>query len=220
MCSLNRPRCPAPSEGILRPGGRDRDEPLGEDRLSLEHRSGRSGGHARDDEGEVERAVHERGDKGPRSPLGDLNLNPGVAFAEFGEDLSDDAGAERWRCAESEAPSAKASERRHVVSCSVDVGEDPPREREESLSRMGEVDVAADAVKELDTEIGFERRNLPTQGGLGEVQAFGRAREVPGIRDFREPSELFEVHADSLHVSEQCLSCIGVMIWRSLAWDP
>lgn len=82
---------------------------------------------------------------------------------------------------------------------------------EQRLARSREGDVAACAVEQLGAELAFERRDLPAQRRLCQVQVLGGAGEVSETRDLDEPAELLEVHGHSLPASFPVELCIGVI---------
>jgi hypothetical protein len=56
-------------------------------------------------------------------------------------------------------------------------------------------------MEELRTQILLERRDLPAERRLREVQLLGRLGEVAEARDLHEAAELLEIHSHSLSAS-------------------
>jgi hypothetical protein len=57
----------------------------------------------------------------------------------------------------------------------------------------------------------LECADLAAQRRLGQVQVFGRAREIPKARHGHKGSQLVEVHFNSVRASRRQQTCIGVI---------
>jgi hypothetical protein len=80
----------------------------------------------------------------------------------------------------------------------VDLGQDPPRPRQQQLAGLGHRDPSRRALHERQSGLLLEPPYLLGQGGLGDVLARGRAREVPFLGQRDEVTQLTQFHNDSL----------------------
>jgi hypothetical protein len=65
---------------------------------------------------------------------------------------------------------------------------------QERLAGCGESDAFGQALKQRPAELALQRLDLLRQGGLGDEQLLGRARERAFVRDREEVAQLAEVH--------------------------
>ncbi|MNJ67192.1 hypothetical protein D3C77_633440 [compost metagenome] len=63
----------------------------------------------------------------------------------------------------------------------------------EGLALHGEADVAAAALEQAEPQLGFQRRDLPGQRGLGQVKGLGGAAEMQGLGHGQEIAQFAEV---------------------------
>lgn len=96
-----------------------------------------------------------------------------------------------WPPAILRAPATDASEvREHATDLAVEEG-----------TGVGEFDAAGGAGEQLHPEVGLQSADGLGEGGLGEVQPFGRPAEVAQVGDRFEVAQLAQVHSvNSLRV--------------------
>lgn len=74
----------------------------------------------------------------------------------------------------------------HLLPNVFGIGEHPFGAGQKSFTCRGQCDVPPGTMKKLGTELGFEGGNLPTQGGLGDMQLRGCLGEMPGLGHHEE----------------------------------
>ena len=99
-------------------------------------------------------------------------------------------------------PPGQADELLDLHAGALDIGQDPPREREQRLAGRSERDVAARPTEQSRAELALERADLLAQRRLRDVDRLGGAREVTRVGHGREVLELPELHFDSLWLSK------------------
>ncbi len=80
------------------------------------------------------------------------------------------------------------------------------------LARLGQLDGAGRAAKELDAQLALEPAHLGREGGLGDVELLGGPGEVAMARDRLEVSELAKLH--SLIIAYCDESCRNKLLCR------
>jgi hypothetical protein len=85
------------------------------------------------------------------------------------------------------------------------VCEQLPGGGEQRLSRGRQLDAPPLASKERKAELSLELADLLREGGLGNPQAFGRAREVKLLRDCREVAQVAQVDVHSHELYQDVL---------------
>ena len=75
----------------------------------------------------------------------------------------------------------------------VDVGQEPPGPVEQRLARDRQLDAVGGAAQEIAAQQLLEPADLPAEGGLGEVQAVGRAPEVELLGDGDERPQVTQL---------------------------
>ena len=193
---------PYPRFGRLRRvRGGDDDEVLAQHLVHVQARGHRPEVEGPSDEREVELPGTEGLDEFARALLHDLEFDSGMLGVEAAERLGDEAHAQGRSRPEADPALPQTGEFVHVEADRLGVGEHPPRSRQQRLAGCGEGDVPAGAMEELGPELLLQGRDLPGQGGLGEMEGRGGLREVPGVGDLDEACELFEIHSNSLLLS-------------------
>jgi hypothetical protein len=76
----------------------------------------------------------------------------------------------------------------------VDLGQHAACLVEQGRTRRGQRNASLRPVEQADAELHLELANLLADGGLGDVQSFGRAVEVQFLRDGDEVAQMSEFH--------------------------
>src|SRR5690606_27772744 len=98
----------------------------------------------------------------------------------------------------------------------VDVGEARMDHAVEPLARGGQLQMPDAAAKEWLADLRLERTDLPGDGGLSQVELFGRQGEAEQARRGLEAAQVGEAdgadaagrrHGHIMHASGACMSC-------------
>jgi hypothetical protein len=110
--------------------------------------------------------------------------------------FGDEADAQGRRRPQAYATTFEAREFSEFAPHRLGVGEHAPRERQQRLPRDGQRAAAASPAEQFGTQVVLERRDLPAQGWLCEIQALGGPGEVALPRHFDEALQLIEIHSE------------------------
>ena len=143
---------------------------------------------------QLERALLERAEQLARAEHADLELDAGRPRDEALELGAEPGRPDRPEHGHAQRDAAQGA----VVLGDVDDGVaelgERAQAREQDLAEGGELGPAAVAVEQRAVELGLELLDRFGQGGLRDVAALGRAREVAGVDDGQEVADLVQLH--------------------------
>jgi len=162
------------------------DEPLGLDPLG--HRQKR----------QVEHVVAQHLPELLARLLADGQLDARVALVEHGQCQRHVDRSHRVHRADRHVTRPDAGQRLHLGVGGVDLGQDPAGAGDERPARLGDRDPPGGALHQREPDLLLEPADLLRQGGLGDVLARRRPREVLLVGERHEIAQLAKLHKLSL----------------------
>ncbi len=172
--------------------GKRGEEAFGEKRLRFEFVAADGQGQ----DGEVHGARAETIEKDRSDFFGDGELDFGKFAGENGKARRKPIGRDRGNGSDDDGARGRREALGGFVFGGGEFVENGAGAREEGAAEFGEADGAAEAIEKTATELGFELENLLGERWLGDMAAFGGAREGAGVGDGAEVAELVEFHGE------------------------
>ena len=126
-----------------------------------------------------------------------IELDLGIARAEFGQQAGQDIGAVGIAGPDRQPPAQNLLKCRDLVARRRQPREDFPSVSEENLARRSQADLAAVTLQKNFVELALERLDLQADRGLGEEELVGGAGKALLAHNLVETAQLIEVHRRS-----------------------
>ena len=124
----------------------------------------------------------------------------GDAFAQADEDARDELESMKAESDTEASGLARGCPARAFEEV-VGIAHEQASTAKELVAECGELDAMASACEELRTDFAFEAANLFREGGLAEVEEFGRAAEMQLLSERNERSDFAKFHNHRLSPS-------------------